>query len=78
MFQLQHELVEDFPEYVNRIDDLMSQNPDFAKLYNEYNALNLEVVQAETNEHPTDHFHEENMKKQRALLKDEIFRMLNA
>lgn len=78
MFQLEHELAEDFPEYVNRIDDLKAENEEFAKLFDQYNALNHEVVMAETNERPTEHFHEEEMKKQRALLKDEIYRMLNA
>ncbi|MEJ2036300.1 MAG: hypothetical protein P8X69_09675 [Maritimibacter sp.] len=62
MFQLEHELAEDFPEYVNRIDELKAENAAFAKLFEEYNSLNHEVVLAETNEHPTEHFHEEEMR----------------
>lgn len=78
MSDLNHELVEEFPEHIERMEALRTSDKSFAKLYNDYHEINRQVIEAETHEHPTDHFHEEEMKKQRAFLKDEIYRILSA
>jgi hypothetical protein len=78
MSEFQHELRDEFPEYVNRMEELKASDAAFAHLWDQYHALNRAVIAAETQEAPTDHFHEEDMKKQRAALKDEIYQRLNA
>jgi uncharacterized protein len=78
MSDLNHELAEEFPEHVKKMEALKASDDAFAKLYDDYHAINAKVIAAETLEKPTDHFHEEDMKKQRAALKDEIYQILNA
>lgn len=78
MSDLIHELAEEFPGHVEKMEALKAADAEFAKLYDDYHEINRQVIEAETLEHPTDHFHEEEMKKQRASLKDEIYKRLNA
>lgn len=78
MSKMPHELPEEFPEHVAKMEDLRASDETFAKLYDDYHDINRQVIEAETLERPTDHFHEEEMKKQRASLKDEIYRILTA
>lgn len=73
-----HHLHDEFPEHAERMVALRSADDAFARLYDEYHEINRQVIAAETLESPTEHFHEEDMKKQRAYLKDEIYRMLTA
>lgn len=72
-----HELNEEFPEYADKIAGLKQSDAHFAKLAEEYHEINRAVHRAETNIEPTDQFTEEGMRKKRAALKDEIYRMLN-
>jgi len=76
MSTLPHELAEEFPEYIAKMEELRSADKAFAKLYDDYHEINRKVIRAETLEKPTDHFHEEEMKKERAVLKDEIYKIL--
>jgi len=78
MSRMPHELAEEFPDHVERMEALRASDGAFAKLYDDYHEINRKVVEAETLERPTDHFHEEEMKKERAYLKDEIYKMLIA
>ncbi|GKY88351.1 YdcH family protein [Sinisalibacter aestuarii] len=78
MSELMHELADEFPEHVEKMEALKASDKAFAKLYNDYHEINRQVIEAETLERPTDHFHEEELKKQRATLKDEIYRILSA
>ncbi|WP_421701186.1 YdcH family protein [Aliiroseovarius sp.] len=73
-----HELLEEFPEHADKMAALKESDSHFAKLFDEYHEVNRAVHRAETNVEPTDQFHEEDMRKQRARLKDEIYRMLSA
>jgi uncharacterized protein len=77
MSRIPHELVEVFPEHAERMEALRASDRAFAKLYDDYHEINRKVVEAETLERPTDHFHEEEMRKERALLKDEIYKALS-
>ncbi|SMH51325.1 YdcH family protein [Maritimibacter sp. HL-12] len=77
MSRIPHELVEEFPEHAERMEALRASDRAFAKLYDDYHEINRKVVEAETLERPTDHFHEEEMRKERALLKDEIYKALS-
>jgi uncharacterized protein YdcH (DUF465 family) len=73
-----HELHEEFPEHAAKISDLKTNNPHFSKLMDEYHEINRAVHRAETNVEPTEELHEQEMRKKRAQLKDELYRMLSA
>lgn len=73
-----HELHEEFPEFAEKMQALKTTDAHFAKLADDYHELNRAVHRAETNVEPTDQFNEEEMRKKRAALKDEIYRMLSA
>lgn len=73
-----HELHEDFPAEAEKIHALKLANPHFARLAEEYHAVNRDVHRAETGIEPVDGLAETEMRKRRAHLKDEIARMLAA
>lgn len=73
-----HELHEEFPEFAAKMTEMKSSNAHFAKLAEEYHEVNRAVHRAETNVEPTDQFNEETLRKTRAALKDEIYKMLSA
>lgn len=73
-----HELHEEFPEFAEKLSDLKQSDAHFAKLADEYHEVNRAVHRAETNVEPTDQFNEEEMRKKRGNLKDEIYRILSA
>lgn len=73
-----HDLTEEFPEKMARIHALRESNPHFRKLTDTYNAVNVAVYQAETRIKPTDEAHEEQLRRQRLLLKDQIAAILAA
>jgi len=76
MSNVPHELAEEFPEYVEKMHELKTSNAHFLKLFDEYHEINRAVHRAETNIEPTDDFNMENMRKQRMVLKDQIYGML--
>ncbi|MEL6999746.1 MAG: DUF465 domain-containing protein [Pseudomonadota bacterium] len=71
-----HELAEEFPDKLDAMHALKESDAHFRKLFDEYHAVNRAIHRAETNVEPTDQFNEEDMRKQRMRLKDEIARML--
>ncbi|MGH1330879.1 MAG: YdcH family protein [Paracoccaceae bacterium] len=73
-----HELADDFPELAEKISALKAGNAHFARLLEEYHEINREVHRAETNVAPVSDMAEEEMRKKRGLLKDELYQMLVA
>lgn len=73
-----HELHEEFPEYAEKMTELKVADGHFSKLADDYHEVNRAIHRAETNVEPTDQFNEEEMRKKRAALKDEIYRILSA
>ncbi len=73
-----HELHEEFPEHADRIHALKTGDAHFGKLFDEYHEVNRAVHRAETDVEPTDDVNLENMRKQRMVLKDEIYALLSA
>ena len=71
-----HELSEEFPGDVEKIHTLKTTDAHFARLTEEYHTINRQVHRAETNVEPLDQFAEEELRKKRLHLKDEIARML--
>lgn len=76
MFGEHHHLAHEFPEYKDKIHELKMSNPAFAALLEKYNSLDDEIYRIEEQiETPSDEY-TENLKKQRLLLKDELFQLL--
>lgn len=73
-----HELAADFPEHTDRIHELREANAHFARLMDEYHEVNREVHRAETNVEPMSEEAEHELRKRRASLKDELYRMMTA
>jgi uncharacterized protein len=71
-----HELAEEFPDKLDTIHRLKTGDAHFAKLFDEYHEINGAIHRAETNVEPTDELTEQTMRKQRMMLKDEIWGML--
>ena len=71
-----HELHEEFPEHAGKITELKQKDAHFSRLADEYHEINRRVHRAETNVDPVDPLAEVEMRKKRAVLKDEIYQLL--
>jgi uncharacterized protein YdcH (DUF465 family) len=76
MSHVPHELAEEFPDKIDRIHALKEADAHFRKLFDRYHEVNRAIHRAETNVEPTGQFTEEDMRKQRLRLKDEIAGLL--
>lgn len=65
-----------FPEYSNIVQQLREENPHFAKMFEDHEALDREICQLEQD--PVNHRHQdiELKKKKKLRLKDEMYRLL--
>ena len=73
-----HELHEEFPELADKITEMKAGDAHFARLYDEYHEVNRAVHRAETNVAPVGDLAEVELRKKRALLKDELYGTLTA
>lgn len=73
-----HDLYQDFPEMTDAIDVLKSGNAYFARLFASYNRLTGKVEDLEEHDMPVADFTLEDMKKQRVMLKDQLYHLLLA
>ena len=71
-----HDLVHEFPEHEQRIDELRQGNDYFADLLNRYDTLDAEIRELEEKGAPTTDEHLEEMKLKRLHLKDQLYAML--
>ena len=71
-----HELIAEFPNQVEAMQQLKASNAHFAKLYDEYHDINRAVHRAETDVEPTDDLNMAQMRKERLALKDQIANLL--
>ena len=71
-----HELSEDFPEHAAKIHDLKMNDAHFARLADEYHKVNREVHRVETGVEASSQEREEELRKSRMRLKDEIAAIL--
>jgi uncharacterized protein YdcH (DUF465 family) len=69
-------LAEDFPGQEDRIRQLKTSNGHFARLYDEYNELSRTIRRIETRVEPTTDDVEEELKRRRVQIKDEIAAIL--
>jgi len=67
-----HDLIHELPEHKERIHQLKMSDKHFAKLYDEYNELDQQILRMEEGfETPSDDVLEE-VKKKRLYLKDQL------
>lgn len=71
-----HDLIHEFPEHRETIHELKVSNAHFAKLFEEYHNLDREVRRAEDRIDATTDEHEEELKRRRLQLKDELYAMI--
>lgn len=76
MSHVPHELAEEFPDAVDRIHELKLSSPHFAKLAEQYHEINRALHRIETRIEPTGDAPEAGLRKQRMVLKDQIYAML--
>lgn len=67
-----HELAEEFPEHTDRISELKQSDAHFAELVDEYHEINRTIHRMETEVEPVATHTEEDTRKQRVALKDQI------
>ncbi|MEX0279036.1 MAG: YdcH family protein [Ruegeria sp.] len=72
-----HELAEEFPDKVELMSQLKQSDAHFARLADEYHEINRAVHRAETNVEPMEELAEVDLRKKRAVLKDEIWAILS-
>lgn len=71
-----HDLLSEFPEFKERIHTLKVSDAHFRRLFEEYNALDVQVRRIEDEvEHASDDALED-LKKKRLALKDQLFGLL--
>jgi len=73
-----HELAEEFPADVEKMHALKTGDAHFARIFDEYHAINKTIHRAETKVEPISDEHEAALRKQRMALKDEIAKTLRA
>ncbi|WP_029030657.1 YdcH family protein [Salinarimonas rosea] len=78
MSHVPHELAEEFPEAAERIHALKTSNTHFARLADEYHELNRAIHRIETRVEPTSDEVEQDLRRKRLALKDEIAAMLGS
>ena len=71
-----HELSEEFPDKADRIHLLKMSDTHFRKLFDEYHEVNRAVHRAETLIEPVEDLAEQELRKRRMVLKDELARMI--
>ncbi|MEO1137622.1 MAG: DUF465 domain-containing protein [Pseudomonadota bacterium] len=72
-----HELADEFPEHAALVHKLKTSDAHFAKLAEEYHEVNRNIHRLETRVEAASDFHEEDLRKKRMRLKDEIAGMLS-
>lgn len=73
-----HPLVAEFPEHKDAIHRLKMENAHFHKLMEKYEEIDKHVFRIEDGSEPSDDAYVETLKKQRLVLKDEIYQMLQS
>jgi hypothetical protein len=76
MSHVPHELAEDFPEAADLIHRLKQEDAHFARLADAYHEVNRRVHRAETDLEPMDDRAQQDLRKERMALKDQIAAIL--
>ncbi len=73
-----HDVLHEFPEYRDRIDELRRTDSGFSSLMTEYDELDARIRQLEEKGSPVADETIEDLKKERIMLKDRIFNILKS
>jgi len=76
MSHVPHELAEEFPDQTDRIHELKTSSAHFVRLADEYHEVNRAIHRAETRVEPVSDEVEQDLRRKRLHLKDEIAAML--
>ena len=76
MLNEKHDLLHEFPEHRDTIHNLKMSNQRFSRLFDEYHRVEDEVHRIETGIENTSDDYLESRKKQRLLLKDQLFELI--
>lgn len=76
MSHVPHELAEEFPEFKDKIHTLKQESAHFAKLSDEYHEVNRAIHRMQERIEPVSEDVEEEMRRKRLALKDEIAAIL--
>jgi uncharacterized protein YdcH (DUF465 family) len=71
-----HSLAREFPEYKDKIHELKTSNPEFAKLFEKYEDIDKEIYRIEMQIENTSDEYLEGLKIRRVNLKDQLYVML--
>jgi uncharacterized protein YdcH (DUF465 family) len=71
-----HNLVEDFPEYKTKIQDLKTSNDHFKKLSEEYDVVNRDIHRVESGAEVVSEEVRNDMHSKRVYLKDQLYALL--
>ena len=71
-----HDLHHEFPELNDKIHEMKTSNNHFRRLFDEYHELTTDVENMENEITPVTSMTEEEAKKRRLHLKDELYAML--
>ena len=71
-----HDLIHEFPELTGKINQLRTKDPAFAKLMDDYDAIDRRVRELEELAQPVADETMEDLKKERLRLKDELYALL--
>jgi hypothetical protein len=72
-----HHLLNEFPQYADRIETLWQHDPQFAQHADHYQTLNKQIHGLEMTGVPVSDHYFEDLKKRRVQLKDQIYSLLN-
>jgi len=70
-------LATEFPEFKEKIHSLKINNTHFSKLVEEYEAIDKEIYRIEEQIEVRSDSYTEDRKKQRLVLKDQIYKIIN-
>lgn len=71
-----NELNEMFPNHVEKIHSLKTENGEFSKIFDEYHEVTREIHRGETNVEPMDDFRLEDLRKRRLQMLDRVTEIL--
>ncbi|GGC94498.1 GTP-binding protein [Flavobacterium lutivivi] len=71
-----HNLINEFPEFREKIHDLKMQNAHFKKLFEEYEVLENEIYKINTEQINVSDEHAHDLKAKMLHLKDELFSLI--
>ena len=71
-----HDLLHEFPELQEKINELKETDPNFAQLMEQYDTLDKRVRELEELAQPVADETMEDLKKERLLLKDRLYAVL--